>query len=265
MKVLFLDIGGVLTDLLPPEKRKVKDEAMDMLVKAKEKGYEIFVFITARSGPWVLENLVPKLKKNKLFRNSIIYCENGAYRLENGKIVLSGHAKAFLKIRSKLEKLIKKELKHRGVDAIDATKKARKIVQIRFIPSKDTTLEKLARTCEAIVKSLNDKGIIPNIKAEKTRHGVNIYPKSITKGGAAKDAEKLIAKRYGEEIVGDAFGDIIAIDKEMAWKSNIQWHHVEGLKLFIRKMAQLLDIHQESKEMLKLAGRGVKSQNSARM
>ncbi len=264
MKVLFLDIGGVLTDLLPPEKRKVKDEAMDMLVKAKEKGYEIFVFITARSAPWVLRNLVPKLKKWNLFQNSIIYCENGAYRIEGEKLIFSKEAKSFLKIRKKLEKLVEEKLKQKGINATNASEKSEKIVQIRFVPSKNTSLDELAKACEEILESIKDVDT-SNIKAEKTRHGVNIYPKSITKGDAAKDAEKLIAKRYGEEIVGDAFGDIIAIDKEMAWKSNIQWHHVEGLKLFIRKMAQLLDIHQESKEMLKLAGRGVKSQNSASM
>ena len=223
-KVFFLDIDGVLTTAGKPEERQIVDEAIAMLAKARELGYTRFVFITARAAPWTNKNLVPLLQKYNLSGASEIHCENGLYEVRGEKIILTPEAERFAKYKELLAKEIEAEITKREISAINKTKGAGKLVQVRFEPTNPEAASALQKACEDVVEGLKKQGKLPrDIKALETKSGTNIFPYTVNKGATAVRIEQRLRGTGARPIrvVGKAIGDDPKEDKAMAFGRKI--------------------------------------------
>lgn len=237
-KVLFLDIDEVFTTSGKPGERKIVPKAVEKLRKAKEIGYTKFEFITARSGKWALKGIVPHLKRLGLLGSSEIYCENGLYKIVGGKFELVPEAEKFKQYRQRVAMTISVEIKKRGIDAANASAKAEKVVQVRFEPNTPEAADALKQACTDVVARLKREGKIPlTVYAQGTTSGVNIFPRTVSKGSTARAIERRIFAQTGRKVSGKAFGDQ-PVDKEMS-RSGVKWRYVKGVEDFMRAMDNL--------------------------
>jgi len=239
-KVLFLDIDEVFTTAGKPQERRVVEESVARLVKARDTaGYTRFAFITARSGKWVLKEFYPFLQKHGLAGSSTIHCENGLYEIVNGKFELSPEAQAFMPIRQLIAREIEAEIAGRGVQAANASENAGKIVQVRFEPRTAEDAEALRLAVSAAIARLKETGRIPKaIRADITKSGVNIFP-NIDKGTTARMVERRILSETGRKVRGKAIGDRPEEDGLMARGRHVKWRGVRGFEEFNRLMDNL--------------------------
>src|SRR3989344_1899659 len=187
-RVLFLDIDGVFTTEGKPEERKVLDSTVEMLVKAREAGYAKFVFITARAAPWVQKEFLPRIEKFGLMHSSEFYCENWLYRImPGGKISYAPEAAGFLGVKKIVEQAVEAEIKARGINASNATEKAGKLVQVRFVPNSPEAAKPLGEAVKEAINQLKAMGKIPrDVEGVITKSGVNIFPYSVNKGSTSR-------------------------------------------------------------------------------
>jgi hydroxymethylpyrimidine pyrophosphatase-like HAD family hydrolase len=187
-RVLFLDIDGVFTTEGKPEERRVLDSTVQMLVKAREAGYTKFVFITARAAPWVQKEFLPKIEKFGLMPSSEFHCENGLYRImPGGKIAYAPEAAGFLGVKKTVETAIETEIKAMGINASNATEKAGKLVQVRFVPNSAEAAKPLGEAIAKVINRLKLERLIPrDVEGVITKSGVNIFPYSVNKGSTAR-------------------------------------------------------------------------------
>ena len=208
-KVLFLDIDEVFTTSGSRKERELVDEAVFALNKVKKQGYSPFVFITARSGRWVLSDFIPLLKKYNLLGDSVFFCEDGAYEIKNKKFILTGVVKQFTSKKKLIRKNIQKEIEKQRIEAEDVTEKLGKVVQVRFEPKEKTkeNINKVAKLCKKVLNKLKKQERISHkIKTHPTNSGVNIFPDSISKKNAAKIVARRL-KKEGYKVQGIAIGD----------------------------------------------------------
>jgi len=238
-KVLFLDIDEVFTTSGKASERRVRPETVMRLTALRASGYDKLAFITARSGNWVMEEFMPYVKKAGLMGVSTFQCENGLYEIANGKFVLSREAEAFAPYRKIIAKAVDAELKAKGVKGSNASEKAGKVVQVRYTPDDKAHAKALGEACQIAVNKLKKAGKISAvIEAEITKSGVNIYPRTMNKGVAARQMEARIQQQTGRKIRGKAIGDKPLEDGLMASGKRIKWRGVNNADEFMKMTAQ---------------------------
>jgi len=241
-KVLFVDISGTVTDRTNAAGRKVDPEAIRLLAEyAKARGVHRVFFITALPAKTLLrgnENVLPFLRQNGIDGISEIWCENGAYKLEGGRPVMSPEANAFLKERKSIAGVLDAELSRRQKKAENASGSAGYLVQLRYdLTANAPNRRKYGRLAGALNKTLEMAGLDARVRAHTSYTGVFVRPTAIDKGRRAFQLRWGLQEGRARppRITGKAFGDARS-DRTMAG-GNIKFVKVDGTEHFKRLLA----------------------------
>jgi len=278
MKILFLDIDGVLTstpEYIPNTSPVLTKASIKILKKAQENGF-ITVFITARSVRELrLKNgFEDTIKKNKLLEKSLIYGSLGLdqavytneFKLKNGKVVFKNNnaiiskkpaikretfsnIDQFLLYKMLLGKEIKQQLKYAGF----IIKKANhnEIIndaRIGFELEKNNAVERklLAKKAQEICNHQREIfiktkkfGSPLDLVAVDIVTGISINPVMLGKHFGVLRALNELKISQKDKIIGYAFGDSRS-DSKMKIRNDIEFVLVKNNKHFLIEIEKII-------------------------